>query len=48
MRALIEFQGILITIQAGTLGTETLAEVVMVAIELFLVKTMFGIVKKMI
>ena len=46
IRALIEFQGIIISFMAGTFGTNSIIAVVFLCIEIFIVITMFGIVAK--
>lgn len=44
VRALIELQTIVIALLAGTFGTGTIVAIVMVGVEIFVIKTMFGIV----
>lgn len=46
VRALIELQSIIIALTAGTFGTGTIVAIVMFGVEIFVVKTMFGIVAK--
>ncbi len=46
IRALIELQSIIIALLAGTFGVGTIVAIVMLGVELFVVKTMFGIVAK--
>ena len=44
VRALIELQGVVIALIAGTFGTGTIVAIVMLGVEIFVIKTMFGIV----
>ncbi len=46
VRALIETQSIIIAILAGTFGIGTIVAIIMLGVEAFVIKTMFGIVAK--
>ncbi len=46
VRALIELQSVIIALMAGTFGTGTIVAIVMLGVEIFVIKTMFGIVAK--
>ncbi len=46
VRALIELQSIIIALIAGNFGTGTIVAMVMLGVEIFVIKTMFGIVAK--
>jgi hypothetical protein len=46
VRALIELQGVVIALVAGTFGSGAIVAIVMLCVEIFIIKTMFGIVAK--
>ncbi|MDD2798486.1 MAG: hypothetical protein PHV20_07840 [Bacteroidales bacterium] len=46
IRALIELQSVIIALLAGTFGVGAVVAIVMFAVEIFIIKTMFGIVAK--
>ncbi len=45
VRALIELQGVIIALMAGTFGAGAIVAIVMLGVEIFVIKTMFGIVQ---
>lgn len=46
VRALVELQSIIIALIAGTFGIGTIVAIVVLGVEIFIIKTMFGIVAR--